>query len=280
MKEAGNMAQTNQPIDTATAEAYEKYMVPGMFAQWTELVVRLAAPQPSEHVLDVACGTGIGARVAARGVGPTGKVVGLDLDPGAVEVARKVAQGAAPMEWHCASALKMPFNDAAFDLCLCLQGLQFFPDRPAGLAEIRRVLKPSGRLVASIWGPIEYNKGHHAVVQALERQNVDASAAKRACSFADPEKIRDTAARAGFGSIELRTEDGVSHFSSIQSFIDGMTIGSPSTRHAVALLPENGRDRFLKDVSMMLEPYLAGGELAYPMRTHILLARPRSKRRE
>jgi ubiquinone/menaquinone biosynthesis C-methylase UbiE len=269
------MPQTSQPIDTTAAEAYEKHMVPGMFLWWTERVVSLATPQPGEHVLDVACGTGIGARVSARGVGLAGKVVGLDIDPGVVEVARKVAQETGtPIEWHCASALQMPFDAAVFDLCLCLQGLQFFPDRVAGLAEIRRVLKPSGRLVASIWGPLEYNKGHYAVVQALERQNVDAAAAKRACSFASADDIRDTVTRAGFTSIELHTEDGVSHFASVQSFINGMTVGSPSTRHAVALLSEDGRARFVKDVSAMLEPYLAHGELAYPMRTFILLARP------
>lgn len=152
--------------------------------------------------------------------------------------------------------------------------MQFFADRRAGFAEIRRVLRPSGRLVASIWAPLQFNKGHHAVVQALERRKVDASGARRACSFADADDIRETATRAGFANIDLRTEDGVSHFESIQAFIDGMTIGS-STRHAVALLlPQEGRDGFVKDVTTMLEPYLVGGELAYPMRTHILLARP------
>jgi hypothetical protein len=61
----------------------------------------------------------------------------------------------------------------------------------------------------------------------------------------------------------------------MQSFIDGMTIGSPSTRHAVAKLSEAGRESFAKDVSATLEPYVTiGGELAYPMRTHILIARP------
>ena len=64
----------------------------------------------------------------------------------------------------------MPFADAEFDLCLCLQGLQFFPDRGAGFAEMRRVLKPGGRLVAGLWAALEFNKGHQAVVQALERQ--------------------------------------------------------------------------------------------------------------
>jgi SAM-dependent methyltransferase len=168
----------------------------------------------------------------------------------------------------------MPFKDGEFDLCLCLQGLQFFPDRVAGFAEARRVLKPSGRLVASLWGPLEFNKGRQAVVQALERQNVDASPAKRACSFADTTEIRDTATRAGFSKVEIRTEDGVSHFASILSFIDGMTIGSPSTRHAVAQLPAGGRDRFVSEVSTSLEPYLHDGELQYPMRTHVVIARP------
>ena len=273
---AGNaMSQLDQPIDTTAAEAYEEHMVPGMFLHWTELAVRIAAPQPGEHVLDVACGTGIGARLAARALGSSGKVVGLDVDAGVVEVARRVAaQSGTPIEWHCANALKMPFDDDTFDLCLCLQGIQFFPDRAAGLSEMRRVLKPSGRLVASIWGPLEFNKGHVAVVHALEAQHVDASPAKRACSFADPEDIRETVARAGFTHIDLRTEDGVTQFASMQSFIDAMTIGSPSTRHAVARLPEGGRDIFVKDVCATLEPYLKGGRLAYPMRTHILVARP------
>jgi SAM-dependent methyltransferase len=269
------VSQTNLSIDTTVARAYESHMVPGMFAHWAEFVVSLVAPQVGEHVLDVACGTGIGARVAARGVGSTGKVVGVDIDPGVIEMARGLAQGTGtPIEWHCASALQMPFQDATFDLCLCLQGLQFLPDRPAGLAEIRRLLKPSGRLAASIWGPVDYNKGHYAVVQALEHQGVDASAAKRACSFPDPEAIREAAARAGFSRIQLRTEDGVSHFKSIESFISGMTVGSPSTRHAVALLSESGRDEFVKQVRVMLEPYVTGGELQYPMRTHVLLAQP------
>lgn len=262
-------------IDTSAAEAYESFMVPGMFLHWTEFLIKLARPKPGEHVLDVACGTGIGARLAAHEVGPTGRVAGLDIDAGVIEVARKVTRGCAiPIEWHCASALAMPFSDGEFDLCLCLQGIQFLPDRLAGFAEIRRVIRSSGRIIASFWAPLEFNKGHEAVVAALERQNVDASGAKRACSFSDPDDICEKARKAGFSKIELRTEDGVSHFSSIKNFLDGMTLGSPSTRHAVALLPEAGRDQFIRDVSAKLEPYLIAGELAYPMRTHILLARP------
>jgi SAM-dependent methyltransferase len=268
------MSTPDQSIDTTAAEAYEKYMVPGMFLHWAEMLVRIAAPRPDEHVLDVACGTGIGARLVAEVLGGRGKVAGLDIDGGVIEVARRTAgRCAMQIEWHCASALSMPFDAASFDLCLCFQGLQFLPDRAAGLAELRRILKPTGRLVASIWGPLEANAGHCAVVAALERQGVDAAPAKRACSFSDPEEIRAAAALAGFTRIEIKTEDGTSRFESIATFLDGMTIGSPSTRLAVARLPEAGRVVFARDVSAALEPYARNGRLEYPMRTHILVAR-------
>jgi SAM-dependent methyltransferase len=261
-------------IDTTAGEAYEKHMVPGMFARWTERAVGLAALRPGERLVDVACGTGIGARVAAQALGRSGKATALDLDAGVVEIARCLPQGdGATIEYHCANALEMPFPDEAFDVALCLQGLQFFPDRVKGFTEIRRVLKPSGRLIATIWGPLEANKGHAAVVHAIERQQVDASAAKRACSFADPTEIRDAAARGGFGNIEVRTEDGASEFASFDSFMQGMTVGSPSTRRAVQLIPESGKARFVEDVREALAPWIVGGKLAYPMRTHIVIAR-------
>jgi len=269
------MSEGKQPVDTTAGEAYEKHMVPGMFVRWAERAVSLAKLKPGEQVLDVACGTGIGARFAAKGVGRSGKVVALDLDAGVVEVARRLAETAGtPIECHCASALEMPLPDATFDVVFCLQGIQFFPGRVAGFAEIRRVLKPSGRLIATLWGPIEANKGHDAIVRALENQKVDAAPAKKACSFADPAAIRDAAARAGFGSVEILTEEGVTEYASFESFMEGMTVGSPSTRRAVQLLPDSGRARYTSDVRAALAPYIASDRLAYPMKTHIVLARP------
>ena len=265
----------NAPIDTTAAESYEQHLVPGMFRHFAERVVDLANPQPGERVLDLACGTGIGARLAARRIGEPAAVAGLDLDAAMLSVAARLARDmGAAIDWHCANALTMPFADHSFDLCLCLQGLQFLPDRVAGFAEIRRVLEPRGRLCATMWAPLEYNLGHQALVRALENQGADAAPARRPCSFSNADEIRDAARSAGFRSIDLHAEDGVSDFASIDSFLEGITVGAPSTRHAVARLSQDGRSAFAADVIALLQPYLASGRLAYPMRTFILIARP------
>src|SRR4030095_8401668 len=74
------------------AESYENYMVPGLFAPWSSHLIQIANPQPGERVLDVACGTGIVARQIAPRVGPQGIIIGLDLDPDKINVARATAK--------------------------------------------------------------------------------------------------------------------------------------------------------------------------------------------
>ena len=267
------MSTGEHEIDTTAAEAYEAHLVPAIFRPWAEVVVGLAAPKPGEHVLDVACGTGIGARIAAEAVAPNGKVVGLDIDPGMVKIARRSAvQSGATTEWYCGSAIEMPFANETFDLCLCLQGLQFFPDRAQGFSELRWVLRPTGRLVASIWWPIEHNKGNYDLAQALERQNVDAAAVKRPFSFGDAEEIRKVATQAGFKSVEIQTEERLSRFPSVEGFIDSLASGGPASRHALAQLPDEGRQDLVKDVKEILEPYVKENELNFPMRTHVVIA--------
>ena len=91
------------------------------------MLVEIAAPRAGEHVLDVACGTGIGARLAADAAGEAGRVAGLDIDAGVIEYARQLTRDAThAMEWHCASASRCPSNPRP-SICLCLQGLRFFP---------------------------------------------------------------------------------------------------------------------------------------------------------
>src|SRR5207248_3148605 len=132
------------------AEVYERYNVPRFFLPWAHELVDRLDPRPGERILDVACGTGAATRLLAERVGPTGQVVGLDVNAGMLAAARAAVTNPV-VEWHEANAQALPFADGAFDAILCQLGLQFFPDRPLALREMRRVLAPGGRLALACW---------------------------------------------------------------------------------------------------------------------------------
>src|SRR5258708_15965336 len=98
-------------------EVYERELVPAVFGVWAPILVELAQPRLGERVVDVACGTGIVARVAAARVGPSGAVVGVDLNPGMLNVASSTdSQSGDPLHSQEASADKLPLPDTSFHL--------------------------------------------------------------------------------------------------------------------------------------------------------------------
>jgi ubiquinone/menaquinone biosynthesis C-methylase UbiE len=125
----------------------------------TELVVRGAGLAPGMKVLDLASGTGEPALSVARAVGPQGRVVATDLVPQMLEAARQnaAAQGLDNLEFRTADAESLPFSDGEFDRVTCRFGIMFFPDIPKAMAEVRRVLKPGGRVCFAVFGSLEEN---------------------------------------------------------------------------------------------------------------------------
>jgi SAM-dependent methyltransferase len=130
--------------------------------------------------------------LAAKRVAP-GHVTGLDRNAGMLTVARQVSNDGAPIKWTQGSALDLPFPSNHFNVVLCQQGLQFFPDQPRALREMRRVLRGSGRAALSVYSPIERTPGANAFVQALDEVfGTDASRIKRGeHSFANPTQLED-----------------------------------------------------------------------------------------
>ena len=96
-------------------------------------------------------------------------------------------------DWRQADVIEMPFDDCSFDVVLCCQGLQFFPDKLAALREMRRVLKRDGRLAASIWRDVAYCPGHLAISRALAKQSGTKPASMPPFSLSDPDEIRSLA---------------------------------------------------------------------------------------
>jgi ubiquinone/menaquinone biosynthesis C-methylase UbiE len=125
----------------------------------TELVVQGATLSPGQRVLDLASGTGEPALSIAKAVGPSGRVVATDMVPEMLDGARENAssQGLSNMEFKVADAENLPFGAAEFDCVTARFGLMFFPDIHKALTEVRRVLKPGGRISFVVWGPSEGN---------------------------------------------------------------------------------------------------------------------------
>ena len=136
------MGNGHWQLEGSAAELYQRY-VPAITTKWAEDLVDRARPRFEEAALDVACGTGAVARLAAKA---GANVTGLDLNAGMLAVARGVPSEGAPIEWIEGSALDLPFPSGSFDVVLCQLGLQFFPDQGRALREMHRVLRRTGEL--------------------------------------------------------------------------------------------------------------------------------------
>jgi SAM-dependent methyltransferase len=260
------------------AETYERALVPAVFAAWAPLVVALADPQPGERVLDVACGTGVVTRTVAQRVGRTGSVVGLDLNPGMLAVAASRASSesptSAPITWQEASATKMPLPAAAFDIAYCQLGLQFFPDRPAALGEVYRVLVSGGRLALMVWRGLEQSPGFGILAAALERLvSAEAAGVMRApFGLSDAEQLRGLIAGAGFRDITIRPVAGTVRFPSVARFVQDYVAGSPLAGH-VAKISDELRAALVREVDDGLRSHLAAGTLTFPIEAHLASAK-------
>jgi SAM-dependent methyltransferase len=260
--------------DTTAAEAYERFLVPNIFAPWAQLTLETARLAPGQRVLDVACGTGIAARLAAVAVGRSGRVTAVDIDAGMLAVAGCVAvtDCAAPIDWQRADATALPFPDASFDAVLCFEGIQFFADRAKGVAELRRMLRRDGRIVGTIWGPLAENPGYRALSEGLGRFVSPDAARLPPFQLDDPDAVRALLAQAGFDRIVVEPRRIVRAVPSIGAFVDWVAAGAPTTRHKLALLNDENRAAFLRFVEGRLERHQRGAIVEMPYMRHLFSA--------
>jgi len=256
-------------------EVYERELVPAVFGVWAPILVELAQPRLGERVVDVACGTGIVARIAAKRVGPTGAVVGVDLNPGMLSIARSlVSTDGGPLQWQEASADKLPFPDGSFDVVYCQLGLQFFADRAAALREMRRVLGTKGRLALMVWRGIHESPGFAVLAEALERHVGQAAAAIMRAPFglSNADELQALVGAAGFQNIEVHERSGMVRFPSVDRFVLSYVAGSPLAG-PVSKADDAAREALITDVRNALARYTSNTELVFPIAAHLLSAR-------
>ena len=261
-------------------ELYERYLVPAVTLPWAVELVERVVVRRGDRVLDVACGTGAVARVAAARVGEGGRVAGLDVNRGMLAVARSqaLARGVS-IGWYEGSALALPFEDGEFGVVLSQLGLQFFADRAAALREMRRVLTPVGRVGASVYSAIERNPATHALSDALDRHlGRGASRVKRSeHALAHVEELHELFAAAGFAEVRVETVARIVRFATVAAYVRVQFAATPLAALLAGRDP-SARERLVAlvsaDLSATLAPYVHEGGLAFPQEVHIALATP------
>jgi ubiquinone/menaquinone biosynthesis C-methylase UbiE len=246
--------------------------VPAIFGPWARVLIDLASPKPGMHALDAACGTGAVARMMAPAVGSTGRVVGLDFDPAMIAVARELAPD---IEWQQGDLQSLPFADESFDVAICQQGLQFLPDRPAGLRQLHRVLRPAGRLVLGIWSDLAKSPGQARLFEALGAVLNKDMSSPPAWSLTDAAEIRTLVASAGFADIEMTQRTLHAPYRSARRFVEIMIGGGTSklTRQALDQIPTERRAALIAEVADRLREFETGGACALPNESHLVVAR-------
>ena len=195
---------TNDHLDTifsgSIPELYQKYLVPLIFESYAQDMARRVAGEPVSRVLEVAAGTGALTRALADALDPSVSIVAIDLNQPMMDYGASVRVDS-NVEWRKADALALPFADATFDVVACQLSVMFFADRCKSYSEARRVLKPGGRFIFSVWDKIEYNEFADIVTNSLAGvfpADPPLFLARTAYGHWDTDKIRVDLRKAGF----------------------------------------------------------------------------------
>jgi ubiquinone/menaquinone biosynthesis C-methylase UbiE len=202
-------------------------------------------------------------------VGAKGKVVGIDLSPAMLAVAREVGPG---IDWREGDAAALPLQDGErFDVVVCQQGLQFFPDRPAAVRQMHRALGPGGRVAVSTWRPDQEIPLCLELRYAAERHLGPVN--DRRHSFGEGGPLEDLLREAGFRDVRSKTLSRTIRFSdgSVFARLNAMALVSMSTAGPNISDEERGRlvTSIVRDCADVMRPYTDESGLAFEMRTNL-----------
>ena len=247
---------------------YAAYSVPKN-RPFAELLVAAVAPAPGERVLDVATGPGVVAVAAARAVGPTGHVVATDLAPEWGEVVAEACAdaGIANVEFRAMGAEALALPDESFDVALCQFGLMFVPDPVRALREMRRVLRPGGRLGVAVWSTAD-KVLHSLAIRIITAGVPPVPAEERLPSpldLGEPGLIERHVAAAGFREIVVQrhTRDHVVADPE-EEWRHRLEDPASVAAQAARALPADQRRRLHDEVIAALEAYRQGDEIRLP----------------
>jgi len=252
-------------------EIYERVLVAPLFRPFAERLVDRLQPHAGDSQIDVACGTGIVARVGRERLGRAARIVGVDVAPAMLAVARTADPS---IDWREGNAGALPVDDGErFSIVTCHQGLQFFPDKAAALREMRRVLSPGGRVGIATWLPLRTMPVAQELNDIAERY-VGKIADSR-YSFGDPDALKAAVIAAGFTDVRV---DEVSHD---VRFADGALFARLNAMAAIGM-SEKGKTlseaeraemagRIAADSQSVIQRQQVDGMCVFPLATNVAI---------
>lgn len=224
------MAETDKVFAGSIPQFYDTLMVPLIFETYAADMAELVGALSPGSVLETAAGSGVVTRLLAPRLKPDAYYMVTDLNQPMLDYAAARQGLDSRIEWRQADALALPFEDASFDVVCCQFGAMFFPNRVAGYAEARRVLKRGGRFVFSVWDRIEENAFADDVtnaVAAMFPHDPPRFLARTPHGYHDLALIRQELSSAGFASIQTTTHEKLSRAPSAREVATAYCQGTP-----------------------------------------------------
>lgn len=269
------MPESDNAFTGSVPENYDRYMVPLIFEPYAEDMARRAAAYFPGSVLEIAAGTGAVTRALAPKLAAGARYVVTDLNQPMLDYAASRQPAGGHLEWRQADAMALPFSDGSFDLACCQFGAMFFPDRPAAYREARRVLKPEGRFLLSVWDRIEENVFADDVTNALAGMFPDDPPrflARTPHGYHDRDRIRRDLEEAGFIDIGIDTRAEQSRAPSPRlpavAYCQGTVLRSEIEARAPGML-EAATDR----AASVIASRHGNGEVVAKIQAHVIVAR-------
>lgn len=271
-KGSDDMSKDGYQLTSDAVRLYEEQKVPAVFGPLARATLAVHAVAPDDVVLDVACGTGIVTRTIRDLFGSQPNVLGIDLNDGMIATARQVcALDGVVADFRVCDATATGLDEGAFTFVICQQGLQFFPDEAAALAEWRRVAAVGGRIVATVWSapsPL-----FAAIADAL-RAHVGPDVADLSLapfSWAGAGTIVGRMSAAGFADVSLDEVEVERVLAEPEVAVPKEILGS-AVGSSVAAMGPTALDSIVAEVLDATSHYRRGDHLVIPQRSHLISA--------
>ncbi|HXQ53395.1 MAG TPA: class I SAM-dependent methyltransferase [Stellaceae bacterium] len=255
-------------------ELYDSFLVPLIFAPYAlDLAERIAAAG-ARDVLETAAGTGVLTRALAARLAPDARIVATDLNQAMLDIAASRQPPDNRIAWRQADAQSLPFADRSQDVVVCQFGVMFFPDRIKAYGEARRVLRPGGSFLFTVWDGLAENDFPRLVEETMaQRFSADPPRflGRTPYAYHDAGTIRGELAAAGFTAISIEPRPETSPAPSPRHAAVAFCQGTPLRAEILARDP-TGLDAATQQADDALERRFGSGAIEGRIKAYLIAA--------